>query len=178
MKVFSKIYNGIYFVVSTLDKISLVLMILIIATDVIKRQFGNGLVWGQELATLFFVWFTFLSMAEGVHHKLHISITVLYDRLPSVIKKVMDYFSDGIVGIAGGLLFFYGIKLVNTASRVFSSIPFTYKILYIVIPIAGLMICIDSIIFIIKRIMGVEEVVGLNEEEQIIKKAKEEIKND
>ena len=178
MKVLSKIYSGIYFLISTIDKISLVLMLLIIAADVIKRQFGNGLLWGQELATLFFVWFTFLSMAEGVHHKLHISITVVYDRLPRIPKIVVAYFSEIIVGVAGALLVIYGIKIVNTASRVFSSIPFTYKILYIVIPIAGFMICLDSIIFIIKRIMGKAVEVEMNEEELIVKRAKEEMKND
>ncbi len=176
MKTAEKCYEGFHFFISTIDKIALLIMLLSISADVIARLlFGSGIVWGQEVATIFFVWFTFLSMVEGVKHKLHISITILFDRMPVKVQVFLNYFSEAAVGMVGALMCFYGFKLLGTATRTLAATGWSAKWLYVCIPIAGFIILLDSIIFIVKRAKGQAAEEELDEEAKIIKEAKEEM---
>ncbi|MGB4657963.1 MAG: TRAP transporter small permease [Mobilitalea sp.] len=173
MKILKKVYDLLHFCISTIDKIALMIMLLAICADVVFRQFGSGIVWAQEVATIFFVWFTFFSMVEGVKHKLHIRITFLSDRLPQAIQTALNYFSEIAVGITGVLMCYYGAKLVHTATRSLAATGWSARWLYIVIPIAGFVVCLDSIVFIVKRVMGMSVEDELDSDSKIVQQAKE-----
>lgn len=153
MNILKKIHLSTHVFFATVDKIALVGMICVVSLEVISRQlFNKGFGWSQEIALFLLLWFAFLSMVQGVHEKLHIGITILYDRVPQKVKFIFDKIAYFSIGVVGGLLFFYGIKLCE--STMSSTLPATQipsGIQYLVIPLSGFMIMLDSLVFIFQK---------------------------
>jgi len=125
----------------------LVAMTIIISVNVVLRYgFNSGLQWAEEIAKVLVVWFTFLALALGVKQNLHISIQVLPRSLPRWVNRILDILKDSVILIVGVIMIIYGWDLVQFSSR--SIMPATGlpgSFLYIVMPIAGVIIVIESL---------------------------------
>ncbi|TCK93238.1 TRAP-type C4-dicarboxylate transport system permease small subunit [Natranaerovirga hydrolytica] len=150
MKLLKKIYILIHQFVSCINKAALISMILIVFLEVISRNILNsGISWSYEVATKLMAWFAFLSMAQGVKEQKHLSIIIFFNLLPKKAKKIIEKFTHLAVFIFGCSIIYYGIQLTRSTWR--STLPatqFPAGILYLVAPIAGFIIVINSILFL------------------------------
>jgi TRAP-type C4-dicarboxylate transport system permease small subunit len=154
-----KIYLTMHYVVDVLDKFALLSMIIIVSAEVISRNiFNAGISWSYEMATKLMAWFAFLSMAQGVKEKTHLSITIFHQLLPKKLKIIVDKFAYFAVLIFGILITNYGIKLtISTWSSTLPATQLPAGILYLVTPVAGILITLDAFIFL----LGVDKYYGI-----------------
>jgi TRAP-type C4-dicarboxylate transport system permease small subunit len=142
-----KIVNGIHVSSVVLAMVLMVVMTIIIAVNVFMRYVLNmGLFWAEEVSKLFVVWFTFISMAVGVKQDLHISIHIIPKNLPKWLDLTLIQIKNLIVAALAVVMFIHGNTLVGITSK--SIMPATQwpsSILYLVLPITGILIFLETI---------------------------------
>jgi len=133
----------------------LVGMAIVIIINVFMRYVLNtGLRWGEEVSKLLMVWFTFIAMAVGVKQGLHISLHLLPKNLPFKLEKIFTLLKDIITLIIALVFFIYGIKLVQfTSSSIMPATEWPSSILYLILPIAAVLIASEALM----DIFGIED---------------------
>lgn len=160
MKMFKKYLDRVFSWVLILAMVLLVAMVVIVFANVVFRYgFDSGIRWSEEIALVIVVWFTFIAMALGVKENLHININILPKKLPraftdslNLIKYILE------IGI-GGILFHYGIKLTQNASR--SQLPATgisNAVNYVIVPIASVFIILYAFYFLSVAIIDLKRI--------------------
>jgi len=147
----SQIMNGIHLGSIYFAMVLLVGMAIVIIINVFMRYVLNtGLRWGEEVAKLLMVWFTFIAMAVGVKQGLHISLHLLPKNLPEKLEKSLTFLKDIITLIIAGVFFIYGIKLVQFTSRsIMPATEWPSSILYLILPIAAVLIASEALMDIL-----------------------------
>ena len=133
--------------ISYLAMIFLVAMIIIVSTTVFTRYLFNFTFrWSDEVALLMMIWFGFLGMALGVKNSVHLSIEFFMSLFPKKHQKYIYKIEDILVGIFGGFMLKYGWDLYNaTKATVLPATQWTRGLLFIMFPLAGILIIIYSI---------------------------------
>ena len=131
--------------------ILLVGMAIIIIINVFMRYVLNsGLRWGEEVAKLLMVWFTFIAMAVGVKQGLHISLHLLPKKLPPKVESILVFLKDLTALIVGLVFFIYGIKLVQiTSTSIMPATEWPSSMLYLILPIASVLIISEALMDIL-----------------------------
>jgi len=147
-----------------IEKFVMTLIIIITGVTlyrVIMRFFFNFTPsWTEEFTCILVIWITLLGLAIGVREKLHLSITLFYDNIPRKAQK----FLDTVISLGQLALGFFfvieGISIsVQQSSATMSVVklhPFTdtlmpNSILYLGLPIAGVLILIYTFIQIFDK---------------------------
>jgi len=122
---FSQFMNRIHLGSIYFAMLLLVGMAIVIIINVFMRYVLNtGLRWGEEVSKLLMVWFTFIAMAVGVKQGLHISLHLLPKKLPFKLE----------------------IKLVQfTSSSIMPATEWPSSILYLILPIAAVLIASEAL---------------------------------
>ena len=104
MKLFFRVLDR---VLETMLFLALAFMCGIVATNVFCRFVLNfSLSWGDELAQILLVWFTFLGAAVGVRDKVHYKFDYLVRAMPGRSKKYLILFSElAVILTSVGLLY-------------------------------------------------------------------------
>ncbi|MFZ5825875.1 MAG: TRAP transporter small permease [Bacillota bacterium] len=129
-------------------------MVVIVFVTVITRYFFKYTApWAEEVALLLMVWFGFLGIAIGVAERLHLRIDVLTEALPPWFKTFLNRLSRVLVLLVGVFMVWEGWKLVQvTHESTMAGTKLPSSVLYVVIPIAGLLIVLHTLL----QALGVE----------------------
>jgi TRAP-type C4-dicarboxylate transport system permease small subunit len=80
---YKKIISGLCLAFEIFAAISLAVMVVVVAGNVISRYFFSVTPgWTEETARLLMIQFCFIAMVMGVRDKIHIALTVIVDHLP------------------------------------------------------------------------------------------------
>ncbi|KXS48347.1 TRAP transporter small permease [Halanaerobium congolense] len=133
--------------INYLAMIFLVAMIIIVSATVFTRYLFNFTFrWSDEVALLMMIWFGFLGMALGVKNSVHLSIEFFMSLFPENYQKYIYKIEDILVGVFGGFMLKYGWDLYNaTKATVLPATQWTRGLLFIMLPLAGILIIIYSI---------------------------------
>ncbi|WP_207642555.1 TRAP transporter small permease [Inediibacterium massiliense] len=94
-------------------------MVGVICFQVIMRYvFNNSLSWSEELGKFLFVWLSWLGISIGHRRKEHIQITLLIDKLPYKLKKLIEAITELIVIVICGVTMYYGFTMINIQMNV------------------------------------------------------------
>jgi len=110
----------------------------------------------EEIARLFAVWLTFLGSSLAIRYREHISVDILYVRVPSKVQGVFNLLSNIFLFIFHLFLVVEGAKL-SYIFRGFEShaLRFSMSFFFSALPIAALLI----LIFLVQSIR--EDIKGL-----------------
>lgn len=135
-------------VVEAIGSYMMAVMVIIVFLQVFSRYvLHNTPAWSEEVALLFMTAYGFLSIATGIGRKVHLSITVLYDRFPSMVQKLLNLLSDVLSVLFGLFLMVEGYKFtVLTWSSQLPATGLPNGVQYMVIPFTGLVIVIDRLL--------------------------------
>lgn len=140
----------------------IVLMTLIISYQVISRFVLNTTpAWIQPLSLLLMVWIGFLGIAIGIQDNSHIKINIFVEKMPEKIQKGLNLVQRLLAILFGLFMVIEGGKF--SLSMLSSNIPgikVPSATLYVVVPLAGLLI----IIYLLFELFGKWE--GLNDESE------------
>ncbi len=91
-------------IIEAMLQVILLVMCIALALQVMFRYlFNSPLIWSEELARYLFVWITFLGAGYGVKHHLHVEMSILFNKFPLGMKKVVQL----VVNVAVILSFAY-----------------------------------------------------------------------
>lgn len=133
-----KLYKTLKFICFLL----MLAMVSVIFLQVVSRYlFSNSLSWSEELGRYLFVWMTFLGAALAFREKMHVSLDMLIERLPSSLRKIC--LSVGYIAMILFIcvLIYGGYRFVAKGSQQISAamqIPMIY--VYLVLPVGGALI--------------------------------------
>ncbi|MDO4988773.1 MAG: TRAP transporter small permease [Synergistes sp.] len=123
--------------------VSLVVMTVVTAMQIVFRMFFDSLTWSEELTCFLLVLASFLGTAVAFKRGAHISVTILTDHLPPVLKKVAALFAKVV-----GLLFFiiivwYGVVLCFAeASQLSPALEISMFWVYMILPVTSIVVII------------------------------------
>lgn len=131
-------------------------MAIIVAIQVITRKLFNFVFfWSEEITLLLMVWFSFMGIAIGFREKLHLAMDSFTNLLPKRINKVLDkiiqvcIFAFGFYLVKNGWAF---TVLMNESTLPATKLP--NSIMYLVMPITGVMICVYTFL----QLIGIETI--------------------
>lgn len=151
MKPISKVMNAIYKLFCLYSQAVLLAIVGIVTMQVVLRWLKMNVPWGEEVALFFMVWMAFISFAIGVVENLHISIVMLFDKLPKGVQKFLEVAINIIILIVGVFFIVYGKRLVSTTMR--STLPATKwpkGTMYMMIPVSGFFVTYASLLRLLK----------------------------
>lgn len=147
MKPVSKVMNAIYKLFCLFSQVVLLVIVAIVTMQVVLRWMKRNVPWGEEVALFFMVWMAFISFAIGVTQDLHISIVMLYNKLPKGVQKVLDCLINVIILAVGVFFIVYGSNLVKMTLK--STLPATKwpkGTMYLMIPVSGVFVVYASVL--------------------------------
>jgi TRAP-type transport system small permease protein len=161
MKNLVKIYKWVNLILEKLVLALLVVMTLVTMYRVTMRFFFNFTPsWTEEFTSILVVWIMLIGLAIGVRERMHLKITMFYDMFPKIVQKVTDILLNLMEMLLGVFFVLEGLSLTITQSRntmsVVKIMPWSEtlmpnSILYIFVPIAGLLIIFYSIINLLHK---------------------------
>lgn len=143
-----------HMVMMVIAEIALIAMVIIVTATVVMRYvFSTGIGWAEEVPRLLVTLFAFIAMAMGVRDHSHIGVNIIYNLFPKQggARKFLDYFADFIVLLCGLFMLYYGGRRCIQMMRLPGKLPMTgwnTWIQYLPIPLSGLVISFDSILFL------------------------------
>ncbi|MBN1524605.1 MAG: TRAP transporter small permease subunit [Spirochaetales bacterium] len=149
-KIIQKIMDVIHIASIVLAIACLSTQIIVITINVVLRLFSMGFSQMEEISTnMMMPAITFLSMAIGVKLGLHINVDLFPKSVPKIFTVLLEKMKYILMAGIGGVIFYYSIIKMSLTNGIFSSMPFLPLMLqYIFLPLAGLLITLDSIFFL------------------------------
>jgi len=146
MKLLTGAFRFIHLTLVAFAKLLLLAMVVLIFSNVFMRYILNsGIPWSEEVSIVIVVWFTFISLALGVKHRLHISLCVLPERISPRIDFVLAKITDLATLFLGYTMIRYGWILVQFTSR--SILPATEmpaSVMYFPLVLSGILVLYEG----------------------------------
>jgi len=77
-----------------------------------RYVFQSSLSWSEELLRFSFIWVTFLAASVGVSEKVHVSVSVLVDRLSQKVGLLVNIVASIVSAIFCAVVAYFGYVLV------------------------------------------------------------------
>ncbi|MEI3614455.1 TRAP transporter small permease [Pseudogracilibacillus sp. SO30301A] len=119
--------------------------------------FNDPKAWVEELSRYIIIWGVFLGFSIALRYNHHIQVDILYDKLSATGRRILDYFSTIISILFCGIYTYYGVTLVSNRyySKMLSlDVGIPMWIVYLILPISGLLFLFRFIERLIKLIRG------------------------
>ena len=128
-------------------------MILLISAQVVFRYcFNNPLSWTEELARLFFVFGTFMAAAAAVRRRSHISIEVVFERLPSQMRAYIHVLNQLLVLIFTVTVFITSFPILKASYTILTgALRFPVTLFYAPVTISFLLIAWFTLRTLLRR---------------------------
>jgi len=135
---------------SALNLAAIVLFTLIFVVVLLQIFFryilNDPLIWSEELARYLFIWLCFVGWLIASRHNDHISVVFLRDRLPPLAAKLLSLTIQAGYMTLAGILIWQGSYLFRRNLSVETvTLFFPFAIVYLVVPVAGILIIITAI---------------------------------
>lgn len=138
-----QIYKVIRYACNAMMALQVVLVCYIVFARFILN---NSPAWGEELALLFMVWFCLLSPPEALRDDRHLCISVLQERLPAPLMKVVDILNHALIAVFAAFMIIEGSKLTALTSRnTLPGLGLPASILYASVPVSGVVLLVAAI---------------------------------
>lgn len=160
LKVLGGIRHVIDRVLAALCIVTFVALVAIVTWQVFTRQVLNDSApWTEEAARYAFVVLAVFAAAYVFSERGHIAVMIVVEKLPLKGQRVMGIVIELIVMFFFTLVFIIGGSRVadNAWAQDISTLPLSVGQMYLVLPIAGVLIVFYSLAHLIGILAGVEE---------------------
>lgn len=152
-EILRKIDRVLHMILLRVAQVAMLALVVIVTYTVIARfVFNTGNSWAEELPRILVALFAFLACEMGVRDHLHTGVGVVYNHLPEggKARKVLDFLTDLCALLVGIFMLKVGFDYCLSLAAKGGTLPMTkwpVWIQYASIPVAGLFMCFDSILF-------------------------------
>ncbi|MEQ1615774.1 MAG: TRAP transporter small permease [Hyphomicrobiaceae bacterium] len=132
-------------------------MLSVVVLGVVFRVANSPLVWSDELAQYLLVWLGFLGWMIATRRRNHIRITVIIDKLPDGLRRVLEIVLQlAIVGFAFILIWQARSLIARNIDIEAVTLPFPSAALYVLLPVLGLTMILQAIAEIAEVVRGTD----------------------
>jgi TRAP-type C4-dicarboxylate transport system permease small subunit len=133
------------------------LFIIVVAAIVARYGFGQAVSWTEEVPRYLLIWVSFLAAAVGVLQRGHVGFDVLFNALPTTVRRTLGVVLSAMIFGFGWIVFRYGITFVQDfGPDLMETIPYTNYWYYPAMPISGFLIMVFSFKLIVDEIVRPE----------------------
>ncbi|PID21756.1 C4-dicarboxylate ABC transporter permease [Sporosarcina sp. P3] len=126
--------------------ISTLFIVALVFLQVLSRYvFNISVGWSAELARYLLIWITWISMSYTIRKNDHIKITLLVDRLPVNVQKVVQVLVVLLWSVFAFVMAIVGTQVVQTLKLMgqkTSTLGLPMWVVYLIIPIGGVLMLI------------------------------------
>ncbi len=161
MKILHSIRKVIDVVLSYACAIVFALMVIVGTYQIVTRYFFNSpSTVSEELLTYSFTWMALLASALVFGKRDHMRMGFLADKLTGVPKKVLEIFIELLImALAGSVMVWGGYTIMQLSmTQTTASLGIPMGIVYIIVPLSGILVVVYSILNIIDLAAGYERV--------------------
>ncbi|HZK54884.1 MAG TPA: TRAP transporter small permease [Desulfosporosinus sp.] len=129
------------------------LLIIIVVVNVFLRYFvGTIFNWGEELATIFFIWSVYIGAAYCYREDRHIGIDMIYNMFPKPLQKILDILTDiTLITLNGGITYLGVILSINSDGKTSFILKLPYWVIDASIVVGFGLMTIYGVIKLISR---------------------------
>ncbi|WCN37288.1 TRAP transporter small permease [Aneurinibacillus uraniidurans] len=135
---------------------------------IMRYVFNEPKAWVEEVVNYTIVWGALLGVPIALRGNHHIQVDMLYDKLPPAGKRLLDIFSSAM-GVLFCIFFtYYGYLLVAkryTSGMVSMDVGIPMWLVYLILPISGVMFLLRFIERLVQSLMRNSDVVSGKEEQ-------------
>ncbi len=132
--------------------LALIALIVIVFTNVVGRYgFNNSITWAADAAQWLFVAVIFLAVPLAHRTRMHLSIGLFVDRLPTRARTVAELASDIIIAYTTIMLLFGGMTIIEMVGGVNYALGLPTWVKFSLIPVA----CVLGLVYLALR--GIDE---------------------
>ncbi len=161
--------TAVHRVLLLVAQLALVGMVVIVCVTVFYRYVLNtGIIWAEEVPRTLVALFAFIACAMGVRDRLHISVAVVYRlfKAGGAARRIMDTLLNLSTLACGAIMTVYGWNLCAQLWRfTMAATGFPRSVQYISMPIAGVIIVYDSLLFLFGVLKDDDRLFSEKEEE-------------
>jgi len=124
---------------------------IVVVTVFCRYVLNTGIIWAEEMPRDLVALFAFLACAMGVRDHLHIGVGFFYNRfkMGGNGRKILDVIYNLSTFTCGSIMAFYGLNLCRQLWRfTMAATGLPRSVQYISMPIAGIIIMYDSLLFL------------------------------
>jgi len=133
------------------------LFIIVVVAIVARYGFGQAVSWTEEVPRYLLIWISFLAAAVGVIQRDHVGFDVLFNALPTPVRRTLAVILSALIFGFGWIVFRYGITFVQDfGSDLMETIPYTNYWYYPAMPISGFLIMVFAFKLIVDEIVRPE----------------------
>ncbi|MBW1690894.1 MAG: TRAP transporter small permease [Deltaproteobacteria bacterium] len=126
--------------------IAVLLVVCLLVSIFFRYIIGYALSFPEELSMLLFAWLVLLAGSLGVREGFHVRLTIVTNKLPNAIQKLLTFLITTGVMVFGGILLYSGQGLVaRTVGNISATIGYPIEILYYPAPVCGALIILHSL---------------------------------
>ncbi len=131
-------------------------MLIIGAMQVFNRYIlSQSLSWSEELQKYLHIWIVFLAIPLGYRRNAHIGMNVIYDKLPAVLRKILDVLIHLLWLVLGAVMTIFTIKIASVAiNQKSSGLGIRMHWVYLCIIIGGIYLSILAVRNIVVSILS------------------------
>lgn len=148
LKPITKAVNALYKALVLYSQLVIFLIVIIIVAQVLSRQvLRSSIPWSEEVSLFLMVWMAFISLAIGVEKRLHIAVTVFFDKFPRIVRKIVETINYILTIAVGVFCTIDGSKLMISTMK--STLPATQwpkGMMYLMIPVGGAFVVYFSLL--------------------------------
>ncbi len=121
-------------------------MVVIVFIQVVARYvFQNSLSWSEEIARYLLVWLIFLSAGYVLGQRCHIFLDVVFNAFPLRLQKMLRQISNLLLLAFSLIVTYFGCEMVRLGgSQISSAVQLPMWLVYMALPIGGLLLVIYS----------------------------------
>lgn len=133
----------------------LLIMTAITFVQVLMRYvFASPIIGAEEATLLLLVWFGFLCMSLDIHTDSHAALYFIYNRLPAVLKKVMDLMRHGLLSWLFFAMVRYGMRITEiTMPQNMAATGVSQGLLFLPLVIGGAFMFLYSILHFLNALL-------------------------
>ncbi len=135
-------------------------ILLILYGVTMRYVFNEPKAWVEEIASYTIVWGSLLGVPIALRNNHHIQVDMFYEKMPKAVRRLIDIFAN-IMGIIFCLFFtYYSYLLVAkrfSSGMVSMDVGIPMWIVYLILPICGVMFLLRFIEKLVNVLKGKEE---------------------
>jgi TRAP-type C4-dicarboxylate transport system permease small subunit len=116
----------------------LVIFTMTVILVVLRYLFNSSITWGYELVEYLFIYTTALGAAVALAKGGHIGVTVIVERLPRGVRRIVDAAGYLLVAVFNAAVIFYGIPWIRATGGFESPVMrLPNRLIQLIVPIGS-----------------------------------------
>ncbi len=171
MKIIESFLKLIDFFTKLIMGVGIIGGVIVSFINIVARFFNIALPWASELTIYLFLWSAFFGAAYNFKENAHIGVTILQEKLPSKLKRVVAFISYIVIFIFLSAVAYFGYKYILLEielEEISTDLHVPMWIVYLAIPLSFGIGAIYTLENMVKLILAKDDALVIKDETKVV----------